>query len=131
MLMSWLKPIGLHDGLDAAGDLAGDRDVALLLPRAGLRNAGQRPQDDRRAKDDRAGALQEDLRAGEKADHDVLERRPLIFGQLHHEAAAAALEHAAAKHQRGEQRAGDAGDVEAEHHQPLQADAPGRGACSG
>ena len=61
--MSWLKPIGATTVSMPVGDMPGDRDFALLLARPGLREAGKRPQDDRRAEDDRAGALQEDLRA--------------------------------------------------------------------
>ena len=54
---------------------------------------------------------------------DVGEARQLIFGQLHHEVPAAALHRGLAEHERGEQRAGDPGNIEAEQHQPLQADA--------
>ena len=111
-----------NHGFDPVGDMAGDRHFALPLARPGLGDAGQRPQDDGGAKDDGAGALEENLGAGEDADDDILQGRPLVFGKLHHEAAAAALEHPAAKDVGGSQRAGDPGDVEAEHHQPLQPD---------
>ena len=130
--MSWLKPIGATTTSMPVGDMAGDRDVGLLLARPGLREAGQRPQHDRGDEDDRAGALQEDHRALPQADaRRRVSGGQLIFGQLHHEAAAAALDHRAAEHQRGEQRADDAGDVEPEQHQPLQADARADGRAPG
>ena len=104
---------------------------ALLLAWRSLRDAGQQPQDDGGAEDDGAGALQEDLGAADKAEGNVLGGGQLIFGKLHHEAAAAALEDPAAKDERGEQRTDNPGDVEPEHDQPLEADAEPQSAGSG
>ena len=118
-----VEPDRRDDHVDAVGDLAGDRDLGLFLARAGAREAGQGPQDDGRDEDDPAGALKEDRRALPQAKRDIGQPRHLIFGQFHHERAAAALDHGVAQDERGKQRADDPGDVQAEHDEALHADA--------
>ena len=120
----WLNPIGRTTTSDAVGDLAGDRGLDLAF-RPGLA-CGKLASAQNMIVVPRMivpARFRKIIASLAKADDDVLHRRHLILRQLHHEAAAAALGHRSAKHQRGKKRPGHAGDVEAEHHQALQADA--------
>ena len=115
-----------HDRFDAVGDLAGDRHIALLLPGAAcgmLASAHRMIVVPRMIVPARFRKISTRVSS---PISDVLERRPLIFGKLHHETAAAALQDAAAEDESSQQRTGDAGHVKAEHHHALQANAPGQ-----
>ncbi len=110
-----------HD-FQARGDPSGDRIFALLLPFRRDRVGGEQPQRDGDGHDDRARAAQKDPRALPQADQHVAHRWQLIARHFHHEPAAFAARRRLAQYQRGEHRADDAEQIQAEQHQPLQPD---------
>ncbi len=113
-----------HD-VEPIGDPSGDRIIdladAAVLRRLG--EAEQNPQDHGRCEDDGARALQEDDGALPQSQQYILRARPLIFGHFHQEAATRALGDGGAQDQRDQHRPDDPGDVEAEEHESLEADA--------
>ncbi len=88
-----------------------------------LRERCQEPDQHHHRKDRGAGALQEHLGAVIDADCDAAHARHLVIGQLQHEGRRRVVApHQEFDQERHPERAGDAGGVEAEHHEPLQID---------
>ena len=82
-----VEPERLDDRLDELARAPGETVFDLL--RRGrvleLRIAGEKPEDDGCAQDDRARLLQEHHRALKHRDQDRLQRRHLVGGELQHE----------------------------------------------
>ncbi|GCC46759.1 hypothetical protein chiPu_0030690, partial [Chiloscyllium punctatum] len=86
---------------------------------------GQEPDQHHHREDRGAGAIQEHLGAVEHADRDAAQPRHLVVGQLQHERRRRMVApQEEFRDRRDRQRAGDAGGIEAEHHEPLQIDEP-------
>ena len=81
-----IEPDRLHHLFDTACDMPGNRNFAWTLARSCRGDRRQGPKDNRRSKNDRSSAFQKNLGSAQNSDRDILERRPLIFGKLHHEA---------------------------------------------
>ncbi len=118
-----------HD-FERAADHAGEavHDRGPFGARRRRRVAAQEPQHDHQREDDRADALQEHLGPLPQADRQVVEVRPVVFGQFEQQRVIRRAQRRALQQERDCHRRDDAGEVQREQHDALQVERADRAA---